>query len=318
VRLHEAKKLKVENYLDVVNAAVLLLEGARQEKLQKLRETWPDLPPAIVAGVDLLGDDKTLAEDTVVQTAHTMRLDLMNARAQVVDSWRQIRVTANALLGIVDVEYHLESITPLGEAKPFAFSGHRSLHEIEINAEAPFVRKLERNIYREALIQYQRARRSIMAREDNVAAFVRRQLRQLRVFAQNYKNLQQQVELAYLNLDNALEQLSEPPAPGTVATSERAAALTQQVLNFQSQLLNVQQDLYNLWINYLITRIQLYRDLELLPVDARGVWIDEFATCEQPNVDGSTESLGRPTEERGAAPGLLPPTDVPPAAVPTP
>jgi hypothetical protein len=35
-----------------------------------------------------------------------------------------------------------------------------------------------------------------------------------------------------------------------------------------------------LWINYLNARLQLYRDLELMPLDARGVWIDEIRDCD--------------------------------------
>ena len=35
-----------------------------------------------------------------------------------------------------------------------------------------------------------------------------------------------------------------------------------------------------IWINYLDVRLQLYRDLELMPLDARGVWIDQIRECD--------------------------------------
>ena len=42
------------------------------------------------------------------------RLDLMNIRAQVVDSWRQLAVYANALLGVFNVAYNLNASSPVG------------------------------------------------------------------------------------------------------------------------------------------------------------------------------------------------------------
>ena len=56
--------------------------------------------------------------------------------------------------------YHMDSFTPAGEAKPFAFSGSRTRHQLILNGELPLVRKLERNNYRASLIAYQRQRRS--------------------------------------------------------------------------------------------------------------------------------------------------------------
>ena len=49
------------------------------------------------------------------------------------------------------------------------------------------------------------------------------------------------------------------------------------MLNAQAGLNGAQNALFGLWINYLNTRIQLYRDLELMPLDFRGVWTDELA-----------------------------------------
>jgi hypothetical protein len=39
------------------------------------------------------------------------------------------------------------------------------------------------------------------------------------------------------------------------------------------------------WINYRIARQQLYLDLELLPLDPRGVWIDELSSRPNPEAD---------------------------------
>ena len=64
------------------------------------------------------------------------------------------------------------------------------------------------------------------------------------------------------------------------AAQDGPAALTQQLLAAQRSLPTAQNALLTVWINYLDTRLQLYRDLELMPLDARGVWIDQITDCD--------------------------------------
>src|SRR5262249_17923119 len=71
-------------YRYVVNAFILVLAEARNERIEQLRGRWPDLAKLCVNGVDLLKADLTDAEAAVIQSALTNRLDLMNTRAQVV------------------------------------------------------------------------------------------------------------------------------------------------------------------------------------------------------------------------------------------
>src|SRR5205823_163783 len=142
------------------------------------------------------------------------RLDLMNQRAQLVDSWRKIRVVANSLMGVLNVEYHLDSSTPSGLAHPFAFSGSGTRHELIFNAQPPLVRRIERNNYRSALIAYQQQRRALMAAEDQVLYAIRFQLRNMRAVGNNYQRIQKRaIELAYAIVDQALEAFNQPPAP---------------------------------------------------------------------------------------------------------
>src|SRR5205823_4943523 len=87
----------------VFRAFVRVVGVARDERLEQVRGAWPKLPAACVTGVDLLSAPFDEALTAVQQTALANRLDLMNARAQLVDSWRQIAVRANALLGAASV-----------------------------------------------------------------------------------------------------------------------------------------------------------------------------------------------------------------------
>ena len=277
-------------YEETVNNFVLVLSEARRERQAQVRAAWPRLPGVAVEGVDLLTDDLDRAQTAAAQAALGNRLDLMNARGQLGDAWRNIAVQANSLLGVFNVGYHYEADSPGGENRPFALGGGRGKHQLVLNGELPLVRRAERNAYRTALIAYQRSRRNLQATEDFILSDVRTDLRALRVLAENYRIQQRAVEVAYDQVENALDVLQAPPTPvggggaggqpgGAAAQSQQsaanAAALTQQLLSAQGSLLQAQNGLYTIWVNYLIARMTLYRDLERLPLDPRGVWIDE-------------------------------------------
>ncbi len=174
------------------------------------------------------------------------------------------------------MRYDLNSSTPAGGNNPVAFSGDRSTHQLTFNAQLPLVRRAERNNYRAALIAYQRQRRTLMAFEDNIANDVRGDVRELRTLAQLYRIQQRVVGLGYAQVDNAQAILFAPPIPGAGSDAGSAAALTQQLLQNQSNLVNAQNALYQIWVSYLTARMSFYLDLEQMTLDDRGVWTDEL------------------------------------------
>ncbi len=299
VRRREAQGLR---FRITINAFDLLLGQARNDRLAALRGTWEPLPRLCVDGADLLAVPEQEAFVISARATVANRFDLMNARGQLTDSWRQIAVFANALLGTVNVQYHLGENTPLGQAKPSALGGSRYDNDLILDYQLPLVRQAERNNYRASLIAFQRQRRATMEAEDLAVQTVRGEIRQLRVLAENYRIQQRQVELAYLTVENSLDTLKAPPgaaAAGTAAQSgqssaAQAAALTSQLLTAQSKVPTAQNALLSVWISYLTSRFQLYRDLELMPLDARGVWIDD------PSSLGCTPTQ---SSSGGAAPG---------------
>ncbi len=262
-------------FREALNAFYQVILEARQERQQLLQQQWPELPPVVIDGVDLLAAPLDEAYAVGMQTALSRRLDLMNARALVVDAWRRIAVQANSLQGVFDVRYDMVAQTPAGRSAPFAFAADRTRHQLTLRAELPLVRRAERNNYRAALISYQRQRRNLMAFEDNIANDIRAEIRQLRTLAELYRIQQRVVELGYSQVDNAQAVLLQPPDPQGRTDAGSAAALTQQVLQTQSSLLAAQNQLYALWVSYLTVRLQLFLDLELMQLDDRGVWNDE-------------------------------------------
>jgi len=53
--------------------------------------------------------------------------------------------------------------------------------------------------------------------------------------------------------------------------------LTNQLLGAQGKLVAAQNDLFNQWLSYMQSRIGLYRDMGLMPLDGKGIWIDDVS-----------------------------------------
>ena len=154
--------LQASLFREVINGFALVLQQGRADRTGQWRSQWPQVPPVEVAARDILRGDPEPAFDVASQTALNYRLDLMNQRARVVDAWRQLAVTANALLGVFNVEYHLSAFSPRGQAQPLVFDGSRVQNQLVLNAQLPLVRLAERNAYRTALINYQKERRDLL------------------------------------------------------------------------------------------------------------------------------------------------------------
>lgn len=311
----KAEVIRAAVMREVFNFGTLVAVQARTERLAVLEDKWTPVPPIQIDDMDVLAAPLDVATEKVVSAALNNRLDLMNARGQVVDAWRQVTVTANALQGVFDVEYDLNTNSPTGKADTFALGGSRTLHQVRLRIEPPFVRRAERNNYRAALVAYQRQRRNLMAFEDNVATDVRTDLRLLRQLAQTLIVQERAVELAYQQVDNARGTLLAPPDPA-VDASASAAAQTEQLLQVQAALVRAQNDLYTTWVRYLTSRMTLYLDLELLTLDARGLWCDERPLSPTAPSSAPPADRWRPAGGGGDGGIISRPADLPALAVP--
>ena len=94
------------------------------------------------------------------------RLDFMNGRAALVDRWRAIEIAANELESNLSITGNLD----LGTAKNnmLDFRGGTGNLQLGVEFDAPLARLLERNGYRETLIDFQRARRQFIQSRDSL------------------------------------------------------------------------------------------------------------------------------------------------------
>ncbi len=196
------------------------------------------------------------------------RLDLMNERAFVMDTRRLMEVRSNELEAVLNVVVDGDVSTPLGKNRPLDFRGSQASLRAGVEFTAPLSLVQQRNAYRESQINYQRQRRAFMEAQDNIKFDIRRSWRQLNVLRQNFETSRVQIRLAALQYDSAVEATSDPAQAG------RNQGLN--LLNALSSVLDAQNSLISNWVNYEQNRLNIYRDMGIMEVDANGIWEDDF------------------------------------------
>jgi hypothetical protein len=255
------------------------------------------------SGVNFVAEDEDGLEDLLqaaVRIALEYRLDLMNNRAQLYDAWRQIRIAANALKGILNVTLTNNLYTGPYTTNPFAFMSQAKNFSLVLNAELPLVRMTERNNFRTALISYQRQRRSLMNVEDNLKIQLRNDLRAVHTAYIGYEINKRNYELNVRLKDQAFEQIVAPPGGGSggLAQSANAATQTTNLLSFQNGAYGSQVALITGYENYQTQRLIFYRDIGTLPYDEWEAFRELFPTEYRGPIFGHSD--GRPGLTDGA------------------
>jgi hypothetical protein len=260
-------KTRKETYVALIKWTSSLLEVINDASLVQARARVERIAPF---------EKLDLSFEEAIAIARAARLDWMNRRAELVDVWRLIEFNANALKSNVDVIFNGD-IQTLGD-NPFRFRAPTGSLQVGLQIDGPFNRLLERNSYRQQLIEYQRARRGVIQYEDNVYRSLRAELRALEQLRENLELQRSAVAIAVRRVDQTREQLSEPPPPvpaGVAAAPQQfspTAALN--LLTALSDLRNTQNNFMSVWLVHYATRMQLYRDLGIMELDDRGIWVD--------------------------------------------
>ncbi len=210
-----------------------------------------------------------------LQIARVHRLDWMNARAALVDQWRLIAFNANALRSNLTVTINGDMST-IGN-NPLRFESAAGNLTAGLRFDAPITRLLERNNYRQALIQYQQQRRGLIQFEDQQNQGLRQDMRVLKQLEINMEIQRRAVAIAVRRVDQTREVLSEPPAPAQPGqpASTLGPTSAQNLLTALQALSDSQNNFMSVWLQYYSNRLELYVDLGIMRLDERGMWIDE-------------------------------------------
>jgi hypothetical protein len=202
------------------------------------------------------------------------RLDFMNGRAALVDSWRAIQLSADALQSVLNVTANGDIGT--GSSNALGFRSDTANLRLGVEFDAPFTRLVERNNYRQSLIDYQRDRRAFIRSHDSLHLGLRGLLRQIEQLRMDLEIQRRAVTIAIRRVDMtraAFYAPVRPPQPGQRPAQFGPTAAT-NLLTALSALRNTQNNLMGVWLNYYAARMRLARELGTMELDRDGMWID--------------------------------------------
>ena len=230
--------------------------------------------------------------------ARFSRRDWMNARAALVDRWRQIEIVANDLESDLDLTVEGD-ITPSSDTLTSVNNTTGNI-KVGLAFKAPLTRLAERNAYRSVLIEYQRARRQYYAYEDQVSQSIRQTLRSIHLTPLEFELQRAAVRTAITQTERETDLLRTGRSKGPTAGRDIVGAF--------GSLLTAQNAFLRTWLEYEILRMGLDFDMGTMQLDDRGIWVDPGAVSGSgPIRSGESETIPLGPEV-WPMPELMPPS----------
>jgi hypothetical protein len=214
-----------------------------------------------------------LSVDDAMVTALVQRLDLMNERGMLADDWRRVKLAADDLKSVLNLNVRQSFSTR--KNRPFAFSYDDSRTELNASLDLPLNRREQRNGFKSSLIDFQVGRRGLMAAEDNIKFAARQDLRTLNLDRVQYDIAVVSAALASQRVNSTQLEL----ALGLPSITARDFNEAQQA--YADSLSAVA----NGRLGYIVHRAQLALDLELMMLDDAGFWPELTNDEYQPSFD---------------------------------
>ena len=210
----------------------------------------------------------TMNLEEAVEVALAARLDLQTVNDEVVDAERRVEVVANGLLPDMDLVVS-GRLANREDAKSPSLDLERYTWSAGVDVDLPLDRKSERNAYRAALIQYERARR---ARENSAD--------EIRLDIQNgWRNLEQakrEYEISRVRVELSQSRVREQELLSEIGEGDAF-----EVVRAQDALTGSQNQLTSALVNHTLIRLGFWRDLGLLYITKNGKWALEYAQDEE-------------------------------------
>jgi outer membrane protein TolC len=215
------------------------------------------------------------SEAEAVATALSKRLDLMNSSDAILDAQRKVYVAADGLKAQLDLGVNTN--IPLQDLSSSNAKVFQDLFLSGLQADLPFDRVAEQDIYRRALITLNQKQREYELAADTAALEVRQAYREMKEAAQRYKLQSKQLKLAQKRFKD------------TFLLMQYARASSRRVLDAQNDLFDAQNTATESLIAYTIATLNFYRDTEVLQVRPDGMWeknVDKTAVSGDSSVTG--------------------------------
>lgn len=254
----QAEALVQQATAEVLPADSAELQAVVQQAVEQTLELADRIESSSISSLGQTDPDQQEA----MLLALYQRLDLANARGDLADQRRQIKLAADDLKSILDVRVSQRLSANRILSDPLDTSADGNVTRLSLALDTPLNRRIERNVYRATLIDYDQARRNLIQDEDEIKFAVREDLRQLRLRRNQYEISVARAALAYQRVVSTRMQLKLNI--GNVVA--RDFLESQQA--FTSALNSVAAD----HILFILDRIELFNDTESIRLNAWGYW----------------------------------------------
>jgi hypothetical protein len=210
----------------------------------------------------------SITSEEAFKIASENRLDWMNRRAALVDTWRQIDLAANQLKGDLNVTLNGEIGTI--DQHGVRFDGDNGRLRVGLNWDSPLTRHNEMLDYRRTQVEYQAARRNYYTYVDSVNAELRRVLRNTQLHQIDFEIARNAVLIATNRVDVWQLKMEQPPARGKTIEVSTAT----QLIGALDGLMASQNEFLNTWVSYQTQRMLLDLNMGTMELDMLGRWVD--------------------------------------------
>jgi outer membrane protein TolC len=199
-------------------------------------------------------------EDSI-QIALTARLDYVNSRDELEDAERKIKLAANLLLPRLDLAAAASMNSDPSDRRDFPLPDpERYRWSAGLIVDLGLDRKGERNVYRSALINRNRAARAIAQQEDEIKLAVRDSWRTLDQAKRSYEISEVGVRLA----ERRVEEQD--------LLAELGRAKAQDQVDAQNALSDSKNQRTQALITHTIARLQFWNNMGILYIKDNGQW----------------------------------------------
>jgi len=213
-------------------------------------------------------DHIKISPDEAYGIASNHRLDWKNARAKLVDSWRDVDIARDDLR--TDLDLVLSGDLGSDSMGAGQFRSDESRVSVGIEIDTPLAKIKERNKYKASLVRYEQTRRDFLAYQDSILRSFREHQRLSNLFQLNFELSRAAVRGAIAQVDLARMRLGEPPKPGR--NSQFGATTARDLVNALNDLLDASNRFVEVWIGYEAMRMRLAYDLGTMELTENGLW----------------------------------------------
>ncbi|MBN2844081.1 MAG: TolC family protein, partial [Sedimentisphaerales bacterium] len=206
---------------------------------------------------DSVNNQIQLSEEQAIELAMDQRLDMLNAIDSTLDAERKAEVAADAIRAELNLVGNASSQRRLS---PSSARGTENNYSLGLEMDLPLDRLAEKNAYRKAVIDIERAQRYQQEIRDIITTDIKKGYRKLEESREKYHN-----EISGLSL-------AQKRSTNTEALLKYGRANTRDLLDAREDYLDARNEVNKATIEYALANLEILRDSGIIKIKSDSSW----------------------------------------------